>query len=333
MANIKKITLPSGTTYDIVDQGARDLISELSSYTDYLGVTTTALTDGATTNPITISGASVTAKTGNIVNYNSSEFIFNGTSWQLFGDLSGLGDLAFKDSATGSFTPHGSVSVSTNGTTNKTATVSTTSGTATYTPGGTVSQPTFTGSALTSSGSFTPSGTVSVSTNATANKTATVSAASSGTATYTPAGTVSTPTITVTPSTATVNSITAVGTLPSFTATVANETLTLGFSQGTLPTKGSNQTVVTGISSATSSQPTFTGTGARLVTGNIPVPSTYTASFTGTAGDVSVSGTPSGTVSQPTFSGTGVRLVTGNIAVPSTYTATFTGTTETVEVD
>ena len=52
MANIKKITLPSGTTYDIVDQGARDLIDEMSGYTDFLGVTTTALTDGATTNPI-----------------------------------------------------------------------------------------------------------------------------------------------------------------------------------------------------------------------------------------------------------------------------------------
>lgn len=236
MANIKKITLPSGTTYDIVDQGARDLIDGLSAYTAYLGVTTTALTDGATTNPITISGASVTAKAGNIVNYGSAEFIFNGTAWQLFGDLSGLGDLAFKDSATGSFTPAGTVSVSTNATTNKTATVSSTTGTATYTP----------------------------------------------------AGTVSTPTITVTPSTATVNSITAVGTLPTFTATVANETLTLGFSQGTLPTKGSNQTVVTGITSATSTQPTFTGTGARLVTGSIAVPNTYTATFTGTAGTVEV---------------------------------------------
>lgn len=333
MANIKKITLPSGTTYDLVDQGARDLIDELSAYTAYLGVTTTALTDGATTNPIKINNENVTAKTGNIVNYGSAEFIFNGTAWQLFGDLSGLGDLAFKDSATGSFTPHGSVTVTTNGTSNKTATVApASSGSATYTPAGTVSQPTFTGSSLTSTGSFTPSGSVTVSTNATANKTATVSS-TTGTATYTPAGTVSTPTITVTPSTATVNSITAVGTLPTFTATVANETLTLGFSQGTLPTKGSNQTVVTGISSATSSQPTFTGTGARLVTGNIPVPSSYSASFTGTAGDVSVSGTPSGTVSQPTFSGTGVRLQTGNIAVPNTYTATFTGTQETVEVD
>lgn len=110
MANIKQITMPSGTTYDIVDAGARELIEQLDNYTDYLGVTTTELTDGSTTNPITIEGESVTAKKGNIVNYGSKEFIFNGSAWQEFGDLSGLGALAFKNSASGSYTPTGSVS-------------------------------------------------------------------------------------------------------------------------------------------------------------------------------------------------------------------------------
>ena len=47
-----------------------------------------------------------------------------------------------------------------------------------YTPKGTVSQPTFTGSSLTSTGKFTPSGSVSVSSTGTANKTATVSSTS-----------------------------------------------------------------------------------------------------------------------------------------------------------
>ena len=63
----------------------------------------------------------------------------------------------------------------------------------------------------------------------------------------------------------------------------------------------------------TVSQPTFTGTGVRLVTGNITVPKTYT--FSGTAATITVSGTPSGSVSQPTFSGTAATLshtVTGN---------------------
>lgn len=112
MAEIKKILLPGmSTAYDIVDQGARDLIAELEDYTDYLGVTTTALSDGATTNPITIVGESdpVTAKKGNIVNYGSVEFIFNGTAWAEFGDLSGLGDLAFEDTAEGSYTPAGTM--------------------------------------------------------------------------------------------------------------------------------------------------------------------------------------------------------------------------------
>ena len=333
MPDISKIVLPgSATVYDIKDANARDRISALESYTDYLGVTTTALTDGSTTNPVTINGSPVTAVNGNIVNYGSKEFIFNGTVWQEFGDLSGLGSLAYKNSADGSYTPAGSISLSN---TNKTAAVSAaSSGTVTYTPGGTVSQPTFTGSATTSTGSFTPAGSVSLTNT---NKTATVAPAASGTATYTPAGSVAAPTISVKTagSTTTVNSITAVGTLPTFTGTtysVASETLTIGaevFNAGTLPTKGANTTVKTGDAAYQATAPTFTGTGVRLVTDNIAVPSS--ASFSGTAGSVSVSGTPSGTVSQPTFSGTGVRLVTGNIAVPNS--ATFSGTAATITVD
>ena len=167
------------STYDIKDSGARELISELQQYTDYLGVTTTALTDGATTNPITINGESVTAKKGNIVNYGSAEFIFNGTAWQLFGDLSGLGDLAFEDSAEGSYTPAGSIS----------------------------------GTAV----SYSPSST-------------------------------------------TVNSITDVGTLPSLS--VSGEVLSL--SAGSLPTKGSDTTVLTALGDATVTDGSFTGTAATI---------------------------------------------------------------------
>ena len=223
MPNIKKITLPSGTTYDIVDQGARDLIDELQNYTDYIGVTTTALTDGATTNPITINSKTVTAKKGNIANYGAKEFIWNGSAWQEFGDMSGLGALAYKDSATGSYKPEGSVS-----------------------------QPTFTGKSMTSTGKFTP------------------------------AGTVGKPTITVTPNTAKIKGMATQGTLPAFTATVIDEVLSLGWDAGSLPTQSSEQTFVTGIKSATSTQP----------------------SFTGTEGDVSVTGTTDGTVGKPTFTGT-----------------------------
>jgi hypothetical protein len=66
-----------------------------------LGTTTTELYDGSTANPIVIDGVSVTAKRNDIAFYDSGEFMFNGTAWSKFGDLSGLGDLAYKDTASG----------------------------------------------------------------------------------------------------------------------------------------------------------------------------------------------------------------------------------------
>lgn len=280
MADISQIKLPNGTTYNIKDANARERIEALESFTTYLGVTTTALTDGATTNPIKINNKDVTAQAGNIVLHGNQEFIFDGTHWNLFGDLSALGTLAYKNTASGS-----------------------------YTPAGTVSQPSFTGDTMNSTGSFTPAGNVTLTNG---NKTAAVSPASSGTATYTPAGDVSAPTISVKTAgtTTTVNSITDVGKLPTMpTYTVASEVLTItAGSPGTLPTKGGNQTVKTGDAAYQATAPEFTGTGVRLVTGNISVPTS--ASFSGTAGAVSVSGTPSGTVSQPKFTGT-----TGSVTV------------------
>lgn len=358
MPNIKKITLPSGTTYDIVDAGARELIQELNGYTSYLGITTTALSDGSTTNPIKIGTDNVTAKNGNIVNYGSKEFIFNGTSWQEFGDLSGLGGLAFKDSASGSYKPEGTVSQPTFTGKSMTSTGKfTPEGTVTlvpgakqvnaivsettdhgnvpsYTPKGTISQPTFTGKSMTSTGKFTPEGSVNASltgTTRTLNVVITTGAASVA-GTYTPSGTISEPTITVTPNTSTVNSITDVGTLPSFTATVTDEILTLGFNQGTLPSKGSDMAVVTGIESATSTAPSFTGTRVTMQTQSFNLPTGCNATFIGSEGNVSVSGTTSGTVSAPTFTGTGVVLETDNFIIPSGYTASFVGTEGDVSV-
>lgn len=114
MSDISKIKVGS-TSYDIKDADARSRIAALESYSDFLGVTTTQLVDGITTSPvITINGDSVTAKKGNIAIYGSAEFIYDGTVWQEFGDLSALqnllGDLAYEDTAEGSFTPAGTVS-------------------------------------------------------------------------------------------------------------------------------------------------------------------------------------------------------------------------------
>lgn len=183
---ISKITLPSGSTYDIKDAQAREDIEALQGIAaggiQLVGKTTTAITDGATTSPITVNNASHNAVKGDLVFYGNKEFVWDGAKWLEFGDMGSLGALAYKDNAS-----------------------------ATYTPAGSVSQPTFTGTSLTSTGNFTPAGSVSV-----------------------------------TPSTTNVNSITAVGTLPLWTATVANENLTISWDAGTLPTKGSNTSVVTG---------------------------------------------------------------------------------------
>ena len=54
----------------------------------FKGSTSTALTDGATTNPITIDGSSYTAVMGDMVIYGNKEFLFDGTSWHEMGDLS-----------------------------------------------------------------------------------------------------------------------------------------------------------------------------------------------------------------------------------------------------
>lgn len=66
----------------------------------YIGVTTTALSDGATTNPITIDGDTVTATNGNVALYGGDAFVFNGTIWQassaisqIFTEIGDLSDL------------------------------------------------------------------------------------------------------------------------------------------------------------------------------------------------------------------------------------------------
>lgn len=204
MAEISKITLPSGVTYDIKDATAR---AAIAGGTTFLGITTTALTDGATTQTIVIGGNDVSAVNGGIAVYQNKEFIYADADdkWHEIGDTTNLGDLALKDSASGSYTPAGSVSTPT----------------ITVTPATTSK---YVASSSTGGGSVTAGSAASC-------------------------------------------------TLPSMTTSVANETLTIGWSAGsftantptavTLPTF-SSQTIATGISSATSSQPTFSGTQATI---------------------------------------------------------------------
>ena len=53
----------------------------------WLGVTTTELEDGGTTNPIIINSEEVTAVAGDVVTYSDTEFAFNDTAWQEFGGV------------------------------------------------------------------------------------------------------------------------------------------------------------------------------------------------------------------------------------------------------
>lgn len=220
MADISKITLPSGTTYNLKDEVARQAAAA--------GVSFIVSVDAASTPKDVTWDDHGTTITGTLVASDSTSGAFylvpavtsggkdiyaeyvtvkisNEYSWEKIGttdiDLSNLGDLAYKDNATGNFTPSGSVSAPT-----ITVTPSTTD--------------TYVASSATSGGAVT-----------------------AGTA--------------------------ASATMPVFATSVSNETLTLSWTDGsftantptavTLPSFTS-QSVVSGISSATASQPEFTGT-------------------------------------------------------------------------
>lgn len=116
-ALISTLTVPvevdgviQNVTYDIKDAYARQAIADLGSALYWIGVTTTVLTDGAVTNPITVGGESVTANVGGVAQYDGTEFVWNGSAWQELG-TGNLGTLAYKDSASGTFTPEGSIVV------------------------------------------------------------------------------------------------------------------------------------------------------------------------------------------------------------------------------
>lgn len=350
MAEISKIKLPSGTEYDIKDATAR---AAIAGGTSFLGVTTTALTDGSTATTITVGGESVNAVNGGMVIYGSKEFVFSSSDnkWHEFGDTTDLGDLAFKDTATGTFTPAGNVSQPTfTGTSSNVTITASDNSSGNYQPKGSVSAPTFTGTeaSISSSATYTPAGSVNLTNG---NTTVTVSKASSGTATYTPEGSVSAPTISVATAgtTTTIKNPTSVTVAKTVTAAapgatapenaityydVTGETLSLyqiGYTTGASITT-ENKTVKTGDAAYSASTPSFTGTGARLVTGNISVPTG--ASFSGTEATINSSATytPAGSNSAPTFTGTkaqlsGTTTASGNISTP-----TFTGTQGNVTV-
>lgn len=210
MADVSALSI-NGTSYTLKDATAREAIASLQGGMKYLGITTTELTNGATTNPITINDESVTVTTGNVTIYGNKEFVWDGTKWDEFGDLSTLGDLAYKNNASGTYTPTGSVSV-----TETTTSVST----------------------LSSVGTL-PS---------------------------------------VNPTIESISPIDSVGTLPSATYASGSQTLTIDW--GTLPTKGTSVSVVTDVGFSAGTLPSK---------GSKTVLSGASATFTGTQGNITVS--------------------------------------------
>ena len=349
---ISSITVPNaaGTayaTYDLKDAWSRDKINNeilpvLEGGVHYVGVTTSAVTDGATVNPVAIVGKQdpVTVTSGDIVSKGNAEFVWDGSAWREFGDLSMLGAFAYVDVGHVTITPHGDVSKPTfTGTASSVSfTITETDSGSNYQPKGTVSKPTFTGSesAVTVTSAKVTSG---------------------DDYNFQPSGSVSQPTFSngAISGTGTVNVITGISVTTKLKGeyTAASENLKLNFSGGAVPTKKS--VTVGSEGAATVTDPTFSGTGVRLITGNIPVPSTYTVTPTSEDKTVTVTGTATGTVSKPTFTGdkfkfTGTTTASGSVSQP-TFTGkkvkitgsttasgnvskpTFTGTEETWTVD
>lgn len=102
---IDKATTSSQGLMSAEDKARLDsLVAASGNGVHFIGTTSTALTDGATTSTLEAASSGSLTKTtgfiaGDLVFYGNKEFIWNGTSWTLFGDLGDLGTLAFKNSA------------------------------------------------------------------------------------------------------------------------------------------------------------------------------------------------------------------------------------------
>ena len=345
---IAKIQSPAGTTYYIKDEEAREAIA--GTGVKFLGVTVTAITDGAST-PTTITMKDSTTKTmsadtaGSLVIYDGDsgtdqgqEFIWTGTYWSKFGDLAAYGDLAGYDSvtstpnhtatsATHSLATTAAGGVTTASTTNKTATVSTTTGTATYTPAGSVTltttttTPTITSAAGTSTDkTFQAAGSVSLTTTST---TPTITRGTGSSSSYHAKDT----TYTIshsTPSSGEDFTIPAVPTTVSVSARVGAE----GADSASFDVATALHTGVTLSDAAgTSSDYTFSEGGTVSVTPSTSTVYLYTAQPTSTS--IRYLTTPPGTGDRVTAINTANAGATAPTGTTITYTS-YDATTETL---
>lgn len=274
MADISQIKVGS-TTYNLKDTEARKKLENVTNVMDFIGVSTSTITDEGTQNP-TINGTVVTTKQkGDVVLYDKQEFVWDGDKWNQLGDMSGLGSLAFKDSATGTVSLSGSTSTR-------------------LTPEGSVTS-TFTGSNTDVSVTGTPAGSIVVSAPGT-----------SDTATYTPEGIITAPGTSTAKAMTGVSDIKFTGT-PSEISIIPNGSVGSTTAGGTVTLTGSptgdTTEVVTGIKTAT-----FTGTPATISVSGTPtgkisssktIPDNETANYT-----------PEGTITMNGHNHTGTVTVT-----------------------
>lgn len=320
-------------------------------------------------------------KSGDVVIYGHTEFIYatveytsltEGTMtksyWHELGSTGSLKALAFKDNATGSVTPAGTVGSTFKGTaatisTSSKGTLAPTAKVDVYEAGASTSDIGLTENAVGQNTLFTPKAKASgaaatfTGTKATITSTGSVSSLTSSTmflAAGTPGQEISnleganetghkafagvTPKATATggnavfkATTTSIQQITGVGTLPTLTTNVSGETLTIGFSQGSLPTRAA-VTVATG-GSNTITQPTISVGPIIASLDDVKANVSATASYT-----------PAGTiaVTQPTVT-VGPMVLgmsTMNVAVSGStsytpagsVTSAFTGTAATITV-
>lgn len=316
---ISYVKATDGSTYEIKDSWARQQIEAITGgdAVVFKGVSSTALTDGGNENP-TVGGTAITAKTtGDLYFYNKEEFIYgDDNKWHSLGpQLQTLGNLAYKNNASATYTPAGTVSKSTFSGTAATIT-------AKGTPSGTVSKPSFTGTAATVTAKGTPAGTVSQPSFSGTSVTLKVSG--------TPNGSVTLPTPSVTNSTVAVKQVSGVGSLPTYTASVENETLMFTFTQGALPTTASvNVTTQTGV---TLGAATFSGSATTFQTNYTPAGTVSQPTFSGAVLSATAAYTPAGSVSQPTFTGAELSSTASYTPAGSVTQPTFSGTQATITV-
>lgn len=279
MPDISSFVTPNNTEYTFKDSAAREAIAAMSGREWYIVTNDYDTPEGIVwiKDGVEIVGAllaSVETKSkiyfvpqiteeghdvyAEYVTVSPSEDVYE---WEKFGttdiDLSSLGALAYKDTATGTYTPNGSISVSVASTTSTAVNVnSAASGVTTYTPEGTVSAPTV---SLKTAGN---TGTIHNPTKTTVAKT--VVAAAPGAA-------------------FSANAVTYYS--------VEGEKLKLyqlGYTTGDSITT-EDVTVKTGDAEYEATAPSFSGTGVHLETENISVPTTFSGTFTGTESTITVS--------------------------------------------